>query len=112
MYLLIHRSRSEVVHYHPIDFHGWARGLQLQLRIELRLVLHLRNGLKSQPTLRVSIEFQYLKQNRKITYLVDVRALSLTHLNKMIYKQFAIIPSNSSSFFKTLIGIKRQLFSL
>jgi hypothetical protein len=59
VYLLIHRSRSEVVHYHPIDFHGWARGLQLQLHIELRLVLHLRNGLKSQPTLRVSIEFQY-----------------------------------------------------
>jgi hypothetical protein len=74
-----------VVHYRRIGFRGWAHDLQPQLHKELHLMLHLRNGLKSQPTLRVSIEFQDQKQNHKITYLVDVRALSLTHLNKMIY---------------------------
>ena len=60
VYLLIHHR--EVVHYRLIGFHGWARDLQLQLRRELRLVLHLGNGLKSQPTLRVSIEFQEVKK--------------------------------------------------
>ena len=56
VYLLIHR-RYVVMHFHLIDFHESAHDLLPLLHKELHPKLRLGNDLKSQPTLRVSIEF-------------------------------------------------------
>jgi hypothetical protein len=86
VYLQIHQSRVAVRRFHLIDFRESARDLQPQLRRELHPELHLGNGLKSQPTLRVSIKYGYQKKLKINTYLVYVGTLCLTHLDKMIYQ--------------------------
>ena len=68
-------------------------------------------------TEEVSPHYVCLKRKKgrnkiNITYLINIRTLCLTHLNKMINEQFSIISSNSSSLFKTLVSIKCKLFSL
>ena len=44
--------------------------------------------------------------------LIDIRALGLTHHNKVVYQKFSIVFTNSPGFVKALIWVEGELLSI